>query len=204
MSNHLNISLTKAMEQRRSVYALSPESPVSQEQILSLVEHAVQYVPSAFHSQSQRVAVLFGEQHGKLWNEVTMNALKQVVPPEQFAPTQEKITSFANAFGTVLFFNHTPTTEAMMQQFALYKDNFPVWAEHANGMLQYAVWMLLEGAGLGASLQHYAPLIDEGVYDTFGIDRSWRLIAQMPFGLPTAQPEPKEFMPLTERMLVLK
>ncbi len=204
MSKLSDIRLTNAMEQRRSVYALSPESPVPQEQILSLVEHAVQYVPSAFHSQSQRVAVLFGEQHTKLWNEVTLSALKQVVPPEQFAPTQEKIASFANSYGTVLFFNHTPTTEHLMREFALYKDNFPLWAEQANGMLQYAVWMLLEAEGLGASLQHYAPLIDEGVYNTFGIDRSWRLIAQMPFGLPATQPEPKEFMPLTERMRVLK
>lgn len=204
MSHLSNISLSQAMEERRSIYALSPKSNIPDDRILALIEHAVKYVPSAFHNQGQRVAVLFGDQHSKLWREVTMNALRQVVPPDQFAPTQQKIEGFANAYGTVMFFNHTPTTEELMRSYPLYKDNFPIWAQHANGMLQYAVWMLLEGEGLGASLQHYNPLIDEGVYETFGIDRSWQLIAQMPFGLPTAKPEPKEFMPLADRIRVIK
>ncbi len=199
-----NTSLTQAIELRRSIYALSPQTPVSEERILALIEHAVKYVPSAFHSQCQRVAVLFGEQHKLLWSDITLSALKKVVPPESFASTKEKIDGFANAYGTVMFFNHTPTIEGMMAQFALYKDNFPLWAEQANGMLQYAVWMLLESEGLGASLQHYHPLINEGVYGKLGIDTAWQPVAQMPFGLPTAQPGPKEFMPLAERMRVLR
>lgn len=204
MLNQSEKSLTKSMQERRSVYALSPKSPVPDERIVSLVQHAVTYVPSAFNSQTQRVLVLLGDRHKTFWNDVTLSALKKVVPAGSFADTQEKITSFANAYGTVLFFHHQPTTDSMMEQFALYRDNFPLWAQQANGMLQYAVWMLLENEGFGASLQHYNPLVDQGVYDTFDVDRSWKLLAQMPFGVPTAWPGAKEFMPVEQRMRVLR
>ncbi|MFA9380578.1 MAG: nitroreductase family protein [Acetanaerobacterium sp.] len=199
-----NTSLYQAMENRRSCYGISAHSPISDERILELVGHAVTHVPSAFNSQSARVAVLLGQQHKRLWNDITAGALKKVTPADSFAQTSEKLGSFAAGYGTVLFFDHTPTTEALMAQFSLYRDNFPVWAQQANGMLQYAVWMSLECEGLGASLQHYSPLIDEAVYEVFDIDRSWKLIAQMPFGTPTAQPQPKEFMPLDARIRVLR
>lgn len=32
-----------------------------------------------------------------------------------------------------------------------------------HGMAEYATWLALTEAGLGASLQHYNPLIDEAV-----------------------------------------
>ena len=49
-------------------------------------------------------------------------------------------------------------------------------------MLQFAVWSGLRTLGIGANLQHYNPLIDDRVRETFGIPEGYRLIAQMPFG----------------------
>lgn len=43
----------------------------------------------------------------------------------------------------------------------LYADNFPVWANHANAMLQIALWGGLRDLHMGASLQHYNPIIDK-------------------------------------------
>ena len=40
----------------------------------------------------------------------------------------------------------------------------------------------LEEAGLGASLQHYNPLVDEVVRKHWGVHGNWQLRAQMPFG----------------------
>lgn len=191
------------IEDRRTIYAISNESPVSQDRITEMIAHAVKYSPNAFNSQSAKVAVLFGQNHQKLWN-ITMEALRKIVPAESFAQTEGKINSFAAGYGTVLYFDDTSITNGLAEQFPLYKDNFPVWAQQSNGMLQFAVWNLLEQEGLGASLQHYNPLIDEPVKAEWKLPSSWKLIAQMPFGKPTAAPDAKEFVPLEQRMLVFK
>ena len=103
-----------------------------------------------------------------------MNTLRKVVPAGNFETTENKIKGLANSYGTVLFFDSTRTTKELMEKFPLYRDNFPVWAEQANGMLQFAIWSLLAEQGLGASLQHYNPLIDEEVKTVFEIPKSWK------------------------------
>ena len=59
-----------------------------------------------------------------------------------------------------------------MANFPLYKDNFPIWSLQANGMLEFAVWTSLEAEGLGASLQHYNPLVDDGVKKAWSLPES--------------------------------
>ena len=159
-------------------------------------------MPSAFNNQSARVVLLYGENHKKLW-EIVMNTLRKVVPAGKFEPTENKIKGLAESYGTILFFDSTRTTKELMEKFPLYRDNFPVWAEQANGMLQFAIWSLLAEQGLGASLQHYNPLIDDEVKEVFEIPKSWKLIAQMPFGKPTAPAPGKEFLPIEKRVIVL-
>lgn len=191
-----------AVKDRRTFYALSSETTVPKERITEIIEHAVKYVPSAFNSQSQKVVVLFGENHKKVWN-ITMETLRKIVPAENFAQTEAKIQSFANAYATILYFDDTDITNGFAEKFAAYKDNFPVWAQQANGMLQYAIWTALETEGLGVSLQHYNPLIDEAVKAEWNIPQNWKLIAEMPFGKPTAPANDKEFVPVADRMLIL-
>ena len=69
---------------------------------------------------------------------------------------------------------------------------------------QLGVWTLLEEEGFGASLQHYNPLIDEAVQVQWNLPASWKLIAEMPFGIPVQGPGEKEFKPLDERFKVFK
>ena len=45
---------------------------------------------------------------------------------------------------------------------------------------------------IGASLQHYNPLIDNEVREHWGLPGQWQLIAQMPFGIPAESGEPVE------------
>lgn len=188
-----------AYEKRRSIYAISKESPISQEEIVKLVEHAVKYVPSSFNSQSARAVVLFNENHDKLW-EITRETLRKIVPAENFSSTSDKIDSFKNGFGTILFFEDTEVVEGLQRQFELYKDNFPVWSLQSSGMLQFTVWTSLSEAGLGASLQHYNPLIDDEVKKQWKLPEQWKLLAQMPFGKPLAPAAEKEFAPLDNRV----
>ncbi len=192
-----------AMKNRRSFYGISNKSTVDSEKIIEIVRFATKYTPSAYNSQSQMTAILFGEKHHQLWD-IVLSVLRNYVPDAGFAKTQEKINGFRAGYGTVLYFNDDSITQSLQEQNPLYADNFPVWAEQANGMLQFAVWSLLECEGLGASLQHYNPLIDTEISAAFELPKCWRLIAQMPFGTPTAQPGAKEFNDIDTRVKILK
>ena len=94
--------------------------------------------------------------------------------------------------------------ENLQKAFPSYKDNFPIWSQQTSAMHQFAIWTMLEDAGLGASLQHYNPLIDEMVQNEWKLDPNWKLIAQMPFGTPTEGPGGKEFDPMGERFLTFE
>ncbi|KIL45292.1 nitroreductase family protein [Jeotgalibacillus soli] len=193
----------QAIENRRSIYAINNETVVSDERIHEVINHAVKHTPSAFNSQSARVVVLLGENHHKLWS-ITTETLRKVVPADQFGPTEEKMNLFGAGYGTVLFFEDQEVVESLQEQFAAYADNFPVWSQQSNGMLQFVIWTSLELEGFGASLQHYNPLIDEEVKNQWNLPSSWKLTAQMPFGNPTAAAGGKESKPLDERVKIFK
>ena len=188
-------------EKRRSIYALGQEKVLTEDEVISLVQNMVKQCPTAFNSQSGRVVVLFGEQNQRLWNKVK-DCLK--VPAEAFAKTEEKINSFAAGFATVLYFIDDEVTKDLQKKYPLYAENFPIWAEQANGMLQYMVWTALAEQNVGASLQHYNPLIDEKLREIWNLPKSWRLRAQMPMGsIETAAGE-KTYLPLEKRVLIFK
>ncbi|MCK9170138.1 MAG: nitroreductase family protein [Treponema sp.] len=192
-----------ALKQRRSFYAISKDSVISDVEIQSLITDAVKYTPSAFNSQSARVIVLFGAQHDRLWD-ITKETLRPLVPADKFSSTEEKVDGFKNGYGTVLFFEDQDTVAGLQTAYPLYKDNFPVWSLESSGMLQSNVWMMLEAAGFGVNLQHYNPLIDGKVRETWNVPSGWKLLAEMPFGKPLAEPDRKDFLPVEDRLKIYK
>jgi len=196
-------SFLQAVRERRSIYSISGDSPVSDDKIVEIVKEAVKHTPSAFNSQSARVLVLLGEQHHKLWD-IVKDILRTIVKEEQFAATEQKVNSFRSGHGSVVFFEDMSVIESLQGQFPSYQDHFPNWSQQSSGMLQYVIWTALESEGLGATLQHYNPLIDEKVKSTWNLPESWKLIAQMPFGKPTAPAGDKEFKPVEERVKIAK
>lgn len=197
-------ALKQALEQRRTYYSLSNQSLISDAEIQEIIEFALMHVPSAFNSQSTRIVLLLGKHHAKLWN-IVEETLQKVVPADSFAATKAKIeTSFASGYGTVLFFEDQSVVTGLQEAFPSYKDYFPLYSERTAGMHQLVIWTLLENSGFGASMQHYQPLIDETIQKEWGIDSNWRLMAQMPFGVPTAQPGDKTHQPLENRLKVFK
>jgi len=189
------------LKARRTHYALNKEIQVSDDAIQSILEDAVLHTPSAFNSQSARVVLLLNGKHDTLWS-ITREALRKIVPAENFKPTDDKINGFAAAYGTVLFFEDTAVVKGLQEAFPLYQHNFPIWSTESSGMLQYVVWSGLTTLGVGASLQHYNELIEENVKETFELPENWKLVAQMPFGNPSAPLREKEFLPLDGRLLV--
>ncbi|WP_040660258.1 nitroreductase family protein [Neisseria shayeganii] len=194
-------NIQKTAETRRSVYALNKNLPLPAAEVVEIVKHAVLHTPSSFNSQSTRVVVLLGADHEKLW-QFAEEALHAIVPAEQFDSTKQKLDMFKAAAGSVLFFEDQTVVKGLQEQFPLYADNFPVWAEHTDAMHQYAVWTTLAAAGIGANLQHYNPLIDQAVAKEWNIPASWTLRAQMVFGGIDAPAGEKAFKPLEERLQV--
>ncbi|WP_440824702.1 nitroreductase family protein [Psychrobacter cryohalolentis] len=195
-------TLQQLAEKRRSIYALSNQLPVSNDEVVKLVEHAILHTPSSFNSQSTRVVVLFGEEHQKLWN-ITEEMLHAIVGDEEkFKSTKDKIAGFKAGAGTIMFFEDQSVVKSMQENAPLYADKFPIWAHQTNAMHQYVIWTALASIDVGANLQHYNPIIDDKVAEAWNIDKDWTLNAQMVFGAIEQPAGDKTFKPVEERMKV--
>ncbi|MGX7040262.1 nitroreductase family protein [Leuconostoc lactis] len=194
------MSFTDLQTKRRSIYALGRQVTQTPEALYDLVKSAVKQSPTSFNNQSVRAVVLMGDAHEKLWD-MTAQRLQQEVPDEAaYQQTLAKINhAFKAGFGTVLFYTDTDVVKMYEEQIPLYAENFYDWSEQGHGMAEYATWLALTEAGLGASLQHYNPLIDEAVAAAFDIPDNWRLRAQMPFGSIEAAASEKDVMSDAER-----
>lgn len=193
----------EAIKKRRSIYSIEKSIPISDEKLEKTIVYAIENAPSAFNSQNGRVVLLLGKNHDKLWD-IVKNCLKKIVPADKFEPTEQKLASFKAGYGTILFFEDLDTVKSLQEQFASYKDNFPKWSKEAIGIMQYMVWTSLACEGIGATLQHYNPLIDEEVASAFNIPKNWSLVSEMPFGKVGTPAGEKEVMPLDKRFKIFK
>ena len=186
------------IKQRRTIYAVGKNVALTPEQIESVIKEAVNHSPSAFNSQTSRIVTLFGESHLQFWN-VVRETLRKIVPDAAFEGTNAKINSFAAGYGTVLFYEDQDVVKSLQEQFALYADNFPVWSEHSSAIAQFAVWTALSEQNIGASLQHYNPIVDAEIAEVFDIPANWKIRAQLVFGSIEAPAGEKTFMAEADR-----
>lgn len=190
------------IEKRRSIRKLERKSLISDDKLKELVTGVLKHSPTAFHSQGGAVILLLEEAHDTLW-QVLKDKLRQKLSSERFIDTQIKIEGFQRGYGTVLFFEDQEILENLKEKFPKNAEKFGIWAEQSQGMLQYAMWMMLSEQGFGASLQHYDELLKEDI-SHLPIKKSWKLIAQMPFGIPAEEPKEKEFRDLENRCFVVR
>ena len=173
------MKITESLKERRSYYAINRELPVPIEQVIRMTEELAELVPDAFNMKSSRVVVVYGEKQDQLWSAV-YDAFDGQVP--------------------IVYFYDRKVVESLQKQFPLYADNFPVWASQSSGMLQLSVWSGLRELEIGASLQHYNPVIDKAVKDLLHLPEEYVLIAQMPFGGIEKEPAPKEREDIKKRV----
>ena len=188
------MGILESIGKRRTYYQINKELPVAAEKIREVVEQATELTPDAFNMKSARVVVALGAKQDALWDAV-YDAFGGKV-------AREKIDGFKAGAGTVLYFYDEEVVKSLQGQFPMYAENFPIWAQQANGMLQFAIWTALRDLDVGANIQHYNPVIDKAVQNLFDLPASWKLIAQMPFGGIVAEPEPKEKEDIAMRVKV--
>ncbi|PJI36134.1 MULTISPECIES: nitroreductase family protein [Acinetobacter] len=200
MSNQFLDLITK----RRTIYAIGKNVEQSPEYLSDLIQTAIKQSPSSFNSQSSRAVILFNSEHEKFWGIVADKLTSYAKDEESAAKTTAKMDSFAAGVGTVLFFEDQTVVQALQQQFPSYADNFPIWAEHSTAIAQFATWTALHTEGLGASLQHYNPIVDEQVHAEWEIPANWKLRAQLVFGSIEGEPRDKDYLADEERFKIFK
>ena len=190
------MSIIESLQKRRSYYQINRDLPVDESEIVCRIETLTELVPDAFNMKSSRVVVALGSKQDLLWNTI-FDVFGGKVP-------REKIDSFRAGAGTVLYFYDENVVKGLQEQFPRYAENFPGWALQSSGMLQLSIWSGLRELGVGASLQHYNPVIDEAVRRLFSLPDSYHLIAQMPFGGIAAEPDSKEPEDISQRVRIEK
>ena len=194
-----------AVAARRTCYDLDGDIPIPEAHIEQMIDRLLLTVPSAFNGQSTRIMLLLGAHHNALWK-IVKDTLRPLLDADQFLKTERKIDiSFAAGYGTVLFFEDWQVVEAQQKRFPLYADRMEEYTLQTSAMHQFALWTALADEGVGASLQHYNPLIDQAVHHRWAISPAWRLMAQMPFGIPLSTPDEKvQHTPLAARRMFYK
>ena len=198
-------SFLDAVATRRTCYDLDGDIPIPESHIEQMIDRLLLTVPSAFNGQSTRIMLLLGAHHNALWK-IVKDTLRPLLDADQFLKTERKIDiSFAAGYGTVLFFEDWQVVEAQKKRFPLYADRMEEYTLQTSAMHQFALWTALADEGVGASLQHYNPLIDQAVHHRWAISPAWRLMAQMPFGIPLSTPDEKvQHTPLAARRMFYK
>ncbi|KRL40201.1 nitroreductase family protein [Liquorilactobacillus nagelii] len=190
------------LKKRRTIYGLGRNVTVNKTELTALIKEAVRQSPTAFNNQSTRAIIVYGAASEKVWN-IVADRLKTEVPNEEaYTKTKQKIATFKAGFGTVLLFTDQPTVKDHEEKFTLYADNFQDWSEQGLGGAQQNIWLALAANGLGASLQHYNPLIDDQIRQAFDVPTGWVLRAEMPFGSIEAPAGEKQFLADDQRFKV--
>ena len=185
------MSIIQSLEKRRSYYNINKELPVEISQVIQQIEKLTELVPDAFNMKSSRILVALEDKQEVLWDSIYGGQVPR-----------EKIDSFKAGAGTILYFYDQEVVKGLQKQFPLYADNFPAWAMQSSAMLQISIWSGLRELGIGASLQHYNPVIDQKVRELFDLPESYLLIAQMPFGGIGNEPDPKEKEDISKRVRI--
>jgi predicted oxidoreductase (fatty acid repression mutant protein) len=183
----------RALQRRRSVYALAPTIPISETSLCNIVASCAKYCPSAFNIPTSRVVILFGSEHKRYW-ETVLKAIEGRLWGGKGGgeggggggageELRGRLASFAAGAGTVVFYEDGGAVRGVEEALPEHAWGIKTWGEEGNAMLQYAVWTALSQEGVRGSLQHYVGgKVDEAVGEVWGISREWRTMAQLPFG----------------------
>ncbi|KRL37476.1 hypothetical protein FD20_GL000352 [Liquorilactobacillus uvarum DSM 19971] len=199
----MNDKYIEFLKNRRSIYALGRNVKQPKEEIAELIKKAVRESPTAFNNQTIKAGILFGSASEKVWDIVAKRLKSEVPTEEAYAKTKEKVDSFKAGFGTVLLFTDQSIVDQNKKQFSLYANNFQDWSEQGLGGAQLSIWTALAENKIGASLQHYNPLIDDQIKEAFDVPESWVLRAEMPFGSIEALPGEKQYAVDDQRFKVI-
>lgn len=186
--------LITTIQKRRSQYAISGQSQVSNEKVAEVVTQVNREVPTAYNSQTNRVVLVFGQANEKVWQHIA-DVQRSVLGEEGWQMMGGIIEGAKNAQGTALFF---ADIEAVKNWIPATEERQEVFKQHNSANAQYATWLALTDLGLGATLQHFNighdQGHDKGIREILDLPDSYELVAQMPFGAIEEPAGEKEYI----------
>ncbi|KAL6933536.1 hypothetical protein ACO0R3_001308 [Hanseniaspora guilliermondii] len=179
-------TLLAAIKERRTIYSLKPELPegVTLSDIKDITQAILKDTPSAFNSQPNKVIILTGEAHKKVWNQVV-----DAIPTEDGKKRPQSAAD--EAYGTILFLIDDAVTKSLQEGFPDWAAAFPDFAVTSNGAVQISTWNALSQLpGFGAHLQHYN-FLKGFLGDKIG--ENYTVQAQLVFGTKVAEAGEKTY-----------
>jgi len=158
------MSLINILEKRRSYYQINKDLPVVEKEVIQKIKQITELVPDAFNMKSSKIVVVLHEKQDELWNTIYDCFDGKI--------SKDKINSFRSGAGTILFFFDEMIVSEMEKEFPLYAKNFESWAVQSSAMLQINLWSGLREMEIGASIQHYNPLIDDRIKKLYNLPSS--------------------------------
>jgi len=195
------MDILTSMAKRHSFYDINDKLPTEKEQVIDIIKKCLELYPCSFNAQSARLMLLFGTKHRQFWSLVENDLLKNALQDKTEA-IRKRIASFAKGYGSILFFDDKDIVKDLALKMPLYAENFVNWANQSNAILQYMIWTTLANHNIGASLQHYNPLINKNVQQAYDLPQNWELIAQMPFGGISSIPQPHTFENIEDKLII--
>ncbi|KAL6937255.1 hypothetical protein ACO0OL_001816 [Hanseniaspora opuntiae] len=163
-------TLLTAIKERRTIYSLKPELPagVTLADIKDITQAILKDTPSAFNSQPNKVIILTGDAHKKVWNQVV-----DAIPTEDGKKRPQSAADEA------------------YEGFPAWAAAFPDFAVTSNGAVQISTWTALSQLpGFGAHLQHYN-FLKGFLGDKIG--ENYTIQAQLVFGTKVAEAGEKTY-----------
>jgi predicted oxidoreductase (fatty acid repression mutant protein) len=197
----MSSSILELFSKRHSFYDINNTPPIDAEDIIRIITKCLELYPSPFNSQSSRLMVLFNSEHSRFWA-LVQQTLLATAPKDKEEAVIKRIQSFATSYGTILYFIDKSIITNQEQQMPLYAENFMNWASQSSAILQFMIWSALAEQNIGASLQHYNPLIDKMVTEEYQIPSKWELVAQMPFGGIKSIPKLHQFENIDDKIII--
>lgn len=188
---------------RRSIYTINDNVTIDDGVLLEAFGEAIANAPTAFDSRATHVIVALGDKHHFVWD-LTKKTLQAIVPAPKFASTEAKLKMFDKGYGTILVFKDEKKIDDLKKQYPGFANRQDAWGEQNVGILVYALWLTIYNLGLSGSIQHYDPLIDEGIAKAFKVEEGWKLETEMVFGKAYAPAGEKDFDPLEDRITIVK
>ena len=108
-------NFTELQTKRRSIYALGKNVELSNQELVDTIQGAILQTPSAFHSQTTRVVILLDKESDAFWNEIAYSELEKVTSAEAFEATKQRLAGFAQAKGTILFYEDQDVVKGLQE-----------------------------------------------------------------------------------------
>ena len=127
------------VKDRRSLYTLAAESPISDSAIEEIVKFAVTWAPSTYNVQSARAVVTFGDNHRKLWEIIKKHMADVPLQGGMREYMDGRIEGWKGSYGTVLWFEDQEALDGLAQKNPMV-GGMLTECEGASSMLELVAW----------------------------------------------------------------